>query len=222
MKSCLSVLMLLAAIAQAEEATVPATDSSVSTNSGQVWSAIGGRTLGEGSHVIDVRAGWSGASVGYQRGVAPQFDVGGRFGFIFAQEGMVNFVSPGLKATAQLKLRLLDQGAISVALLSDPGFFLLFPPGQTIFGLVIPVGVRLGIAASSAVGLSVGFDVPFWVGFGPLGSVNVPFLTGVGVEYFITSNLNVFATVRMGPTVRSFGTVSFTLEAVLGVDIKLP
>ena len=83
--------------------------------------------------------------------------------------------------------------------------------------LVLPVGLRLGIAASSALTVAVHVDFPMWVEFGQFGGFNFPILSGGGAEYFITSQLAVFAKARIGPTLRTLRQAEVTFDASLGV-----
>lgn len=188
--------------------------------SGQAWSAVGPRTVGQRRNVLEGAVGWPGVTVGYLRGIAPKFNLGGRFGFVYGVEGLVRArVAPGLKLQLLTKVTLLDQGKISFGLTFEPGPVFHFYGNQgTLVAFTLPVGFRLGIAASSAVQLALLFDLPFWISFGPGSSFNMPILTGVGVEYFLQSDLLVFLRLRMGPTVFFRGGVAeFTLDSVVGV-----
>lgn len=188
---------------------------------GQSWSAIGARTLGEGNHALTAKAGWPGIFAGYQRGLLSNLDVGGHLGFIYAVEGLVTDTYPGMKLSGWVRYRLWGNEKMALAVVSDPGLFFTVLAGVSRWGLSIPVGLRLGIAASSAVGLSVSFDVPFWIGFGTGGGANFPLLAGGGVEYFLTSELALSLTARMGPTIRHYGAVNFGFEAFFGATYTL-
>ncbi len=188
---------------------------------GQPWSVVGGRTVGEGRAALEMAVGWPGVGVAYLRGVAPMFDAGVRASFVYSREGLVSAVLPGFKVQGLLKLRLVDADRVSLAATFEPGPFFNVEYGAAVWGFALPLGVRVGIAASSALSLGLSFDVPVWVRFGPLGGVSVPLLPGVGVEYFLKSELLVFARARMGPTLRPYRTAEFTLDAAIGVGLKL-
>ena len=222
MTSLLLSALLSAAVAVDDPALVP--------DQGQVWSVVGGRTVGERRGAFEFAVGFPDVSVAYLRGVAPRFDLGGRVSFVYAQEGMVRAVVPGLKLQGLLKFQLVNSGAISVAATFEPGpFFNVFPygvfapyPGVTLWGFALPLGVRVGVAASSALTLGISFDLPIWIQFGTLGGVNVPLLPGVGVEYFVKSDVLLFAKVRMGPTIRpSPYTAELTLDANIGLGWRM-
>ncbi len=195
--------------------------SSVSAE-GQPWSVVGGRTAGENRGVLEASVGWPAVSVGYLRGIAPRLDVGARASFVYGREGLVSAVLPGFKVQALLKFMLYSAGAVAVAAAFEPGpFFNIEPYGGAVWAFSLPLGLRLGIAASSALTLGISFEVPCWVQFtnSVLGSagLNVPLLPGVGVEYFVSSNVLVFARVKMGPTIRPYRLAEFTLDAHAGI-----
>lgn len=210
------VVVLSSGAVLAEDVTAePATVSS-----SQSWSAVGPKTIGPGGNVLEGSVGWPGLSVSYLRGIAPKFNLGGRFGFVYGVEGLVRTnVAPGIKLQLLTKFTLLDQGKISLGVTFDPGpVFHFYGNLGTLVAFTLPVGFRLGIAASSALQLAILFDLPFWISFGTGSSFNMPILTGVGVEYFLQSDLLLFLRVRMGPTIFFRGGVAeFTLDSVVGV-----
>ncbi len=192
--------------------------SDPSVPQGQAWSALGGKTLAPGSNQLEADLGYPAISASFLRGVLPGFNVGARLGFVYGVEGMVRESGPGFKAQALLKVRLLDNGQVSLGVVFEPGFFSYssYLQGARV-GLALPVGFRLGIAASSALAIGVHVDVPMWVEFGQFGGFNLPILTGGGVEYFITSELAAFARVRVGPTIRTLRPAEVTFDAAVGV-----
>lgn len=210
-------------------AALVADEPTAALEQGQAWSVVGGRTVGERRGAFEFGVGFPQVSVAYRRGLAPRFDVGGRVSFVYAQEGMVRAIVPGLKLQGLLKFQLVDSGAVSVAATFEPGpLFNVFAyggypyPSTTLWGFALPLGVRVGVAASSALTLGISFDLPIWIQFGTLGGVNVPVLPGVGVEYFVKSDLLLFARVRMGPTIRPWPyTAEFTLDACIGLGLRL-
>lgn len=216
MMSCRSFVLLVAL------AGAPAFAQEGVSGAGQAWSIVGAKTLETNGNAIDVAAGWPGLLVSYHRGVAPMLTLGARGGFVYGVEGMVRAVAPGFKVQALLRVRLLERDRISLGLTFEPGPF--FHSGyfaSTMWGFSIPVGFRLGIVAASALSLAVLLDLPLWVQFGSGGGVNVPILTGVGLEYFVTSSLLVYFRTRMGPTIRPYNVAEFTFEGVLGVGFRL-
>jgi hypothetical protein len=71
------------------------------------------------------------------------------------------------------------------------------------------------------VNIGVSFDVPLWLSFGNQPVLQIPILMGVGVEYFLQSNLLLNFSVRMGPTIVSNGALAvFTFEGKLGVGYR--
>ena len=120
-----------------------------------------------------------------------------------------------------MKLRLLDSGRVSLGVTLEPGvlYYASFLQGTRV-GVTVPVGLRLGIAASSAIAVAVLVDLPMWVEFGPFGGFNLPILTGGGVEYFLTSQFAVFFRARIGPTLRTGRPAEVTFESSLGIGYR--
>jgi len=189
---------------------------------GQSWSIVGPKTIEPNGNVLEIAAGWPGLSAGYYRGVAPGLNLGARVGFVYGVEGMIHYVEPGFKAQVLLKWRLLEADRLSIGVTFEPGPFFHAPYfGGTVAGFSLPIGFRLGIAASSAINVAVLVDLPMWVSFGPGADFNVPVLTGVGLEYFVSSTLGLFFRARVGPTIRaSSGTAELTFEGSLGVALR--
>lgn len=232
MRAVLLAAVLVASAAQAEEVkvtvdSVSSTASSpaapaVTSESGQPWSVIGARTLAPGANALEAFLGYPSISVGYLRGVASGINAGARVGFVYGVEGMFREAAPGFKVQGLLRLRLLDSGLVSLGLTVEPGFLFYssFLQGGRA-GLTLPVGLRLGIAASSALAVAITVDVPMWVEFGTFGGFNAPILTGGGVEYFITSEFLAFARLRIGPTLRTGGRpTEVTFEGSVGVGYR--
>ena len=68
--------------------------------------------------------------------------------------------------------------------------------------------------------------MPIWIRFGNdsnnnTASFQLPILLGLGVEYFLKSNLLAYFALKMGPTVfTDQGTAVFTLVANIGVGYR--
>lgn len=214
----LLVSLLLAGVAQAEDVKV---EASAPEEGGQAWSALGPKTLPPGENVLEATAGYPAITVGYLRGVASGINVGARIGFVYGVEGMFREAAPGFKVQGAIKLRLFDSGRVSLGVTFEPGllYHSSFLQGARV-GLTFPIGLRLGIAASSAIAVAVLIDLPMWVEFGTFGGFNFPILTGGGVEYFITSKLAAFARVRIGPTIRTSRPAEVTFESSLGIGYR--
>lgn len=191
-------------------------------SSGQSWSAIGGKTLPPGANALTAEVGFPQISAAYLRGLVPGINLGGRVGFIYGVEGLFREGGPGLKVQGVMKVRFIDSGQFSLALSFEPGFFVLgsYLQGSRT-GLSLPIGFRLGIAASSAIAIGVHVDFPMWIEFGQFGGFNLPILTGGGVEYFITSELAAFVRARIGPTIRTLRPAEVTFDAAIGVSYRL-
>jgi hypothetical protein len=211
-RTALLALALVAAAAHAADAV------STPPPEGQTSSVIGGLTVGQGKNLVAGEVGWPGLHVSYLRGVASNLDIGVRISFDYGVQGLVSQVSPGLGVSGLVRFRLLQSGIVSLSAVFEPGpFFWIDRFGYAWAGFAVPLGVRLGIAASSALLIGLSFDVPLWVQFGPIGGLNVPFLTGLGVEYFVKSDLSVFFKTRMGPALRPSQRAEFAFDGLVGV-----
>lgn len=201
--------LMLVAVLGAEEPT------------GQRWSVVGARTVGVGGNALEAGLGFPGVSVAYLRGVAGSVDLGARASFTWGLEGLVTRILPGFKVQGLVKVRLLDSGSISVGLTFEPGpLFAVDRFGTGIVGFALPLGVKLGLAVSSAITLGFTLDVPLWLQLGSGGGVNVPVLPGLGVEYFIKSELAAFFRARAGPTIRPAGLLELAFDASIGVGYR--
>ncbi len=197
-----------------------AASAALAEDVGQPWSIVGPRTIAPDQNAFEFGAGWPGVSAAWVHGVGPGLNLGARLSFDYGIEGLVKQVAPGLKVQATLKVRFLDTERVSFGLTFEPGPLFHFPQyASNLIGFALPVGVRLGIAASPAFCLALLVEVPLWIQFGVTGGLQVPILSGVGLEYFVTSNLGVFARARVGPTIRPYST-ELTFDGTIGVGFK--
>ncbi|MCU0700870.1 MAG: hypothetical protein MUC96_30550 [Myxococcaceae bacterium] len=217
----MTALALVVALVVSAEDAPPAATTSTTVSTGQRWSVVGGRTVGANGNVIEAGLGWPGLSVGYSRGVLDSLDLGVRLSFNYGLEGLVTRVLPGAKVQGVLKFRLLDKNALSLALTFEPGpLFAVDRFGNGTVAFSLPVGLKMGLAVSSALTLGFTFEMPLWIQFGAGGGANLPLLPGLGLEYFIKSELLVFFRTRMGPTLRPGGFFELTFDAQLGVGYR--
>jgi hypothetical protein len=209
--------LVMVGIAHAEEVRVEASRE----EGGQAWSVVGGKTLAPGGNALEASAGYPAISAGYLRGISSGINLGARVGFVYGVEGMFRESAPGFRLQGAVKVRLLDSGRVSLGVTFEPGvlYYASFLQGARV-GLTFPVGLRLGIAASSAIAVAVLVDLPIWVEFGQFGGFNLPVLTGGGVEYFITSQLAAFFRARIGPTIRTGRPAEVTFESSLGIGYR--
>lgn len=181
-------------------------------------SLLAARTLGQGEEALAFQFGWPGIAVQFLHGQTDLIDVGGKFGFQYGFEGTLD-VNPGLRAQGTLRLRLYDQGRLSVGLRFDPGLVTHFRRITTV-GLTLPLAATLGFALGDAVMLHFGVDVPFAVFVYPDTVVEVPVLVGFGGEYHLDSHLTVGMDARFGPAIFRARTTeadfSFRALATLG------
>ena len=239
------------ALAQTREAPPPTPSPEpppVSLKGGS-WGVVGALTAPINTNVVEAGLGWPGIHASFVRGISKELEMGGRFSFNYGVEGALgptipgqsSSVVPGLKFQFLVRFKLFDTGKVSVAVRFEPGaMFYFFPSsgvitcasdqfgnvvcgrsGSVIGGLSLPLGIRLGIIASNAINVGVSFDLPMWFAFGRTATFLLPVMTGVGVEYFVQSNLLLYFNVKMGPTLSSGGgTALFTFESKLGVGYR--
>lgn len=217
------------------------------STSGSRLTVVGATTSPVGSNHLEVGMGWPGLHASVLHGLSNQLMAGARFTFNFGVEGMVNGVVPGLKLQLLVHFKVWESNKFSLAVRFEPGPNVYFYTSASInnctfdqfnnvvcarstsavVGLALPIGVRFGIVASSAVAVGVSFDMPMWLQFGrttavfggstPSTTLLVPILTGLGAEYFLQSNLLLSFHLKMGPTLSSGGGPAiFTFEGKLG------
>ncbi|MBL8954091.1 MAG: hypothetical protein JNK82_25165 [Myxococcaceae bacterium] len=214
-----------------ETTTTPKASGAAATASttGQQWSVVTARTLGAGANLVEGGLGFPGLHVGLLRGITQTLDVGARFSFNYGLEGQVkcnvlicpgNALLPGFKLQGVARYKFFDNGKLNAGVSFSPGAMFYFERllGWQV-GFAIPLAVRLGIVATSALSVAVVLDLPMWVLFGRNSSLVVPVLAGVGAEYFVTSSLAVWFDLRMGPSIwtRSFVGAEFTFDGKVGI-----
>jgi hypothetical protein len=187
--------------------------------SGQLWSVVTPRTIGQNGNALETGFGFPGIYGSYLHGFTPTLDLGARLSANYGLEGQVNTVQPELKLQALLKYRIMDNGKVSLGVKFEPGPLLSFPSNRgAIPGFTLPASITLGIVATSALNIGVTFEIPFWLQFGNRSSAIIPVLMGAGAEYFVSSSLAVWFAVRMGPSIWTNGDpAQFTFDGRLGV-----
>ena len=244
MKKMILALVLTAsgAVRAQTPPPTPPPEPLVSVSNGK-WGVVGALTAPANANVVEAGLGWPGIHASFLHGLTHQLELGGRFTFNYGVEGLLgyNTIAPGLKLQFLARFKFFDNGKVSLAARFEPGLLVYFYPSSGVItcnadqfgnvvcgratsavgGLTIPMGVRLGIVASSALNVGVSFDLPIWFSFGRTAIVYVPVLMGVGVEYFLQSNLLLAFNIKMGPTLTSSaGSAVFTLESKIGVGYR--
>jgi hypothetical protein len=202
-------------------AVLLAVPGSALARGGQGWSLLAADTLGTGRNMFSAQIGFPGLTLGLLHGGSDTVDVGGKFSFNWGREGLVDASDEGLKLQGWLRVMVAQTPKVSFAITFQPGPFVYFAPGNTIFGMALPVGFVAGIPVGSALMINAGVDIPFNVyigeGIGPV----IPILFGGGLEYFVTNNFNVNFNLRLGPSiVPRFDDSYFTLEALAGIAYR--
>ena len=229
------VLFAVASLAFAA-ATAPPEPPPLVSSGGQNWGVVGARTAGQSGNLVEGGIGWPGIHLSFLRGLSPNLDLGARVALNYSYEGSVQTALTGFKVQFLLHYKLFERDQVSVALRFEPGPLFYFLPSNGCFfdnvgnricptnvasGFSFPIGIRLGLVASSAVNVGVIFEVPIWLNFGRVSTVQLPVLFGAGVEYFVRSNLLLYFSAKMGPTLYTGGAPAvFTLDVALGVGFR--
>jgi hypothetical protein len=220
---CVLLAVLAAGSAGAQEST------GYSGGGGQGWSVLSGETVGANRMALHGQVGFPGLSLGLLGGVGDRLDVGGRFTFNYAQEGITDrdFTPvPGLKLQGLVKLGLLQGPRINFGVTFEPGVLMYFYNNVTVVGLPLPIGLVLGVRASSALMFNASLDVPLYVvfdtaPFGDTSGVWVPILFGGGLEYYLDRSLAFTLKLRMGPTIVPYlARARFTTDALIGIAYR--
>jgi hypothetical protein len=190
----------------------------------QDWSAMSGRTLGNGAGMIWGQFGWPGISADLAYGVSDTLDLGGRFTFNYGEEGITDTGVLGLKFQFALRGQLVRKPKFDMALRFDPGLLLYFPSNTTVVGMTFPLGLEFGFPITSVFRANASFDLPFWITFSPSPVVGyIPILFGGGVEYLLQRDLALTARLKMGPTIVTRSTTRnafFTLYFLFGIAYR--
>ena len=190
------------------------------------WSVESGETVGAGHSVFWGQVGYPGIWAEIIHGIDPTTEIGGKFAFNYALEGIVNTSTIGLDFQFLLRKQFFDNGKIRIAGRFDPGLLLYFPSGFTLIGITFPVGVEFGFPVSSQVSINASFDLPMYLLFSSGGygtAFVIPLLFGGGVEYMIEKNLALTFKLKLGPSIVTggyVGTTQFTLYALFGAAYK--
>lgn len=200
---------------------------------GQKFSLNAGKTVGNGAKVIGANyRGLLGVEAFILAGVGDGVDIGGRVGLqLYPYEGAVlPFGQPvvaGLRFQGLLRFKFVESGRFSLGLNLEPGMFFYFTLTSVQIGILVPAAIQAGLAVSSAVTITAGLDVPFFITFASNTNnagfpfdwrphVEVPILIGAGIEYYIRSDLMIFGKAHFGPHI-NWGNRG---GAGLGTDIK--
>lgn len=187
------------------------------------YSVLTGETVGNGDTVFWGEAGFPGLSAAILHGMAPNFDLGGKFTFNYGVEGMTDFVHPQLKLNAVGRIAILNKPKFNLGLHFDPGFFVYFANGDH-YGINVPVGMQAGIPVSSALTVALSFDMPVAIFIGNNASeAFIPLLFGGGVEYRVARDLMLTFHLAMGPGIHTAAGAgsSFVLNSLFGVALPI-
>lgn len=198
---------------------------------GQKFSLWSGKTVGNGAKVIGANYhGLLGLEAFFLAGVSDGVDLGARFGLqLYAFESWVpvnigQAVVPGMRFQFLMRFKFVESGRFSLGLNVEPGMFFYFRLSAVQIGILLPASIQAGLAVSSALTITAGIEVPFFITFSTgagfpydnRGHVEVPILAGAGIEYYIRSDLMLFGKAHFGPHI-NLGNLG---GAGLGMDLK--
>ncbi len=201
MKTLRFVLLVLAATVVAAPKTARA------------WSTQGGETLSPSENALHVGTGFPWAlQTGYHIPLMESFELVPNFGFYYGQATTVPLVGNFLGV--QLKFRALKSGNFHLALAGEPGFLMNYYPGKFAFG--IQFGLPQVLATynvTNVFALHFGLRMPIGILFNRYTEVDpwsgtqesktqviglIPVVAHFGMEYSVSSTVNIFATMNMG------------------------
>lgn len=170
----------------------------------RAWSTQGGETLQRSENAVHAGAGFPWAlQTGYHMPLINNFELIPSFGFYYGQNTTVPVV--GNTLTAGLKFRLLQTGKFHLALMGEPGFLMNYYPDIFLFGVVLGLPqVLCTYNFSNAFSLHFGLRMPISIVFGRKEIstfANIPVLAHVGMEYAVSSSVNIFAKMDMGVSI---------------------
>lgn len=187
------------------------------------YSVLSGETVGTGNNVLFGELGFPGLSAEILHGMNSQFDLGGKFTFDYGLEGRTDRVDPELKLNIVGRVNLLKKPKFNMGLHFDPGFFLWFDNG-THAGVAFPVGLQAGIPTSSALTITLSFDVATSLFLSDVETYAlIPILFGAGVEYRLDPNTLLTFRLSMGPGIHTStgGGSSFILNSLFGIALPI-
>ncbi len=192
------------------------------------WTVESGKTMGTGQTAFWGEAGFPGVWLQLVHGIDAQTDIGGRFAFNYAAEGVVNgCCTVGLDFQLLLRRNFFDNGKMFIAGTFDPGLQLYFPTGTTVVGIKFPLGVQFGFPVSPVFTVNATFDLAMYVNFSSYSGLvpaylAVPILFGGGFEYLAQRNLALTFQLKLGPTIFTLANsnAQFTLYLMVGVAYK--
>lgn len=189
-----------------------------------VPSVLGGNAMGTGTDVVHAQVGWPGVSGTYLHGYNDKTDIGVKFGFNYGFESLITTfgVNPGLKLQGVLRYELVDKPTYNIGLRIEPGFFTYFD-SNFIFGMTLPVGVHAGFPINEKFSVHAVGEIPFSFGIGDNIWI-VPFVVGGGVEYSVTPDIALTATLRTGPALVAFSggsSAEFYYQTLVGAAFKI-
>ncbi|APR83095.1 Hypothetical protein A7982_08444 [Minicystis rosea] len=169
------------------------------------WGLHSGDTVPHRDVMLYGELGWPDLSLGFQRGMGENVDVGVRatvalgVDYILPRDrNGVQDMSLGIAFTVPIRVRVLRTEKLSLLVHADPGIkFEYFDP-KPFAGPHLPVGIDLGIHVTELTTLTLGVDVPFMFRVTPDPTVLIPFLAGVSVERRFTDHFGMSLNVRPG------------------------
>ena len=177
----------------------------------QTYSLISAQTVGTDRNFINVQAGWPGLMATFVHGQNDTFDIGGRFGLMWAPEDSSTGLI-GLRGQFVMRWLLAQIDNVKLGLEFEPGIEGFFV-GLPYFGIILPVKFVAAFPITNALTLTAGADLPLAFNFGGIAGggfffATIPLMFGGGIEYVINETISLNAKFRLGPSFHA-GTIPF-------------
>ena len=170
------------------------------------WGLHSGDTIDQGSTLIYGEVGFPDVSIGFQRGVSSNIDLGFRASFFYgidyvvprSRPSNVTQLTPGLGLSIPVRFTLVRSDRVSVLVHADPGLkFDGFNP-KVFAGPELPLGIDLGVHLTQRSTLTLGADIPLSLRVTPDVTGFIPLLVGLTFESCFTDRFGMSFNLRSG------------------------
>jgi hypothetical protein len=183
------------------------------------WSSLGGRLLPRGDDALRAWMGFPGIGASFHTLLTPSLQLGPTFRFNYGSSLGVHAPMVGIDAGSELKIKLYDREKLAFALTVEPMVRFNFHPGTTV-GMGFGPRAQGTYAVTDEVNLMFSLGVPFEMMFYPTFVFLMPITTGLGVEFPVAKDINLYFDSEIGPLViaaKGYSTVDFFYRGEMGL-----